>query len=651
MVPPNPTTDSLVAAAQCLAGSLESSKPPFEFRIGWSDGYEQLFSERYEPVTSVDDLTDQAVSRGRVLLQAEAGAGKTSVVRQLIRGLNPEERLPVFVDLRTWTPEHDESWAVAGVNDLLRMRILLKQVAEPSTDEPTLASRQTPDALIVVDGLNEISSGIGNEILATLDAFARRNTQAGVIVTDRLVRRQLPSDEWGIATIERVRQPDATGESLAESNEQAEFLSKSALFLDLSLREGLDSTSSAKTLRKYLVDAAGLSEQDLDSASKAAFELYAHDARRTFTLERFSALAGEDVTTALLDAGVLRASGRAYFRHHLFHDYLAALTLIGDPELWKSETFDAITFYASSFDILGFALEEIPDAQSADEFLRSIYDWNYFGSSYALARGRRLGSVAVTHSMEIALLAMLGERRWDLISATAQLVEDALRLFPGEDALRMLTARDLEEIFSLVRETPAGDAMFERWRELFLRPSGGAISNTIVDQVRDRESLIGWTIANVLKRVRLDDDQQRRLRNLLLTDESRIVRWRAAHALGAHPTPDNMDALLTALADSYMWVRYGSLRSLVEIAARSADLRVEVFEHLTPRLVDLRSDRRPITEFERALALKEPPADWAEAVAPSIMALWSNSATIEEQDHWRELAHRVERATKVGFGG
>ena len=92
---------------------------------------------------------------------------------------------------------------------------------------------------------------------------------------------------------------------------------------------------------------------------------------------------------------------------------------------------------------------------------------------------------------------------------------------------------------------------------------------------------LGWTIANVLKRLKLSSSEQWHLRKHV-RDRAVAVRWRLAHVLGSFPTLNNFDVLKNLLTgDPDAWVRYGAVRSLVEMAARgSASIRKRVFEFL-----------------------------------------------------------------------
>jgi hypothetical protein len=196
-------------------------------------------------------------------------------------------------------------------------------------------------------------------------------------------------------------------------------LLSTAFFLDLAAKQGLDSASSSRAFEGYFRNHAGLDQERLLAAGRAAFEAYATRKSRTFAREEFEAVAGREVLEALVGAGiVVEEEALAYFKHHLFHDYLASVYLAEDEKRWIGTSFDTITFRASSFDGLAMALEQLEDMRRADLMLRRIYDWNFYASAYALAKGRMLGSVRVSEEMEVALLAMLAERRWDPIFPT-----------------------------------------------------------------------------------------------------------------------------------------------------------------------------------------------------------------------------------------
>jgi hypothetical protein len=635
---PSNTDTKLAAESRKLAAHFRPPKPEFSFVVAWPSDYEHLFADIYEDETDEEAILDEALRVGRVLLHGEGGTGKSTIVRRLFRRALDHDVLPVLVDMRRWDATATAAWEESRGNDSLRIDLLLR-VGEPSTNAAQLM-RSDPDRrpVLMVDGLNEAPAPIPDAVLSTLDAFARRNPHAGVLITDRLVRRRLPSESWSVASIVRAQLPGGEAQPPGDSS-----LTRVAFFLDLILHEGSESTSGSRAFREYLDRHAGLRGKELLRVAHAAYEAYRSAGARTFPLRDFRATAGGASTVRLLEAGTLvRSDGIAYFRHHLFHDFLAGLWLAGSRRRWRSSIFDSLTFGASSFDVLSLALEEIERPDDADALLRSVYDWNYYGSAYALSKGRALGTIAATDSMEVALLAMLAERRWDPLLATAQRVEDALRLFPGSLAGQFLSARDLDEVIEIV-EGASLAAPFEQWRALFTTPPGAAIADELVEELTSSESLMGWTTANVLKRVQLTTHQRGYVRELLLQTDSEIVRWRAAHVLGSVPERDTAKALFEALGDRDQWVRYGAVRSLVEVAVRDDHLRGEVLSRLRDEITELVKDPKVIGEFERAILLRDPPHDWIVAVAPIIEELWGGAETLDEQDHWRQVALRVRR--------
>ena len=155
------------------------------------------------------------------------------------------------------------------------------------------------------------------------------------------------------------------------------------------------------------------------------------------------------------------------------------------------------------------------------------------------------------------MLAMLAERRWDPFRATAQQVSDALALFPSGTADSFLDAPDLASIFELVRSLISEGSSLWKWANVFTHQIGSPVSDDDMVALEEGDSLMGWTMANVLKRSMLSDRQLARLTGILANGPDPTVRWRAAHALGAHPAQIDVDALFRALDDTYHWVVYG----------------------------------------------------------------------------------------------
>lgn len=629
MTPPLSARE-LINEASEAALDAPQYEPPFDFKIRWAADYDNLFRNRGLFETAPSVLLDRAFKRGRVLLQAAGGTGKTSILSRLRRESAQLRIAALYIDLRRWRPNMFSEWDDLRDSEALRMQLLLDNLGSPHGVDDVLLDQIGPSrrVLLLVDGLNEVPSGVGDSIIAAIDAFARRHPRAGAIATDRLVRRPINESRWALATIAPL--------------DGAAGLDGMAFFRNLRFAEGESSMSSSDFHHRYLVEHAGLDDAQISSLGSAAFDLYVGCRSRTFGLDLLEAKVPEQLVNRLTSAGIVTVDGEiASFRHHLIHDYLASVRMAHDPGTWGPSGFDAVTLTASSFDPLAMVLEQLPDPEQADLLIRRIYDWNFYGAAYALATCRSRQSTSVTQGMEIALLAMLAERRWDPFLATEQQVADALSLFPSGLADAFLGAPDLTAIFEIVNSLIPDRSELHRWASVFTHPVGAPLSEEDVRSLEDDDSLIGWTIANVLKRSSLSADQVAFLARIVKTGPDQTVRWRAAHALGAHPTGESIEGLLAALKDPYHWVVYGSVRSLIEIAADSAEYRDDVIRRLRADIANRQPDSSVARQLSRALVLATPPTGWSEVVGPIIEDLWAAADTEERQDHWRQVAYTL----------
>jgi hypothetical protein len=538
-------------------------------------------------------------------------------------------------------------WKEPDTDDYGRMDMLLSTLAQPPVDELTLAAvpPHEKQRFIFVDGLNEVTSPVAADILRAMDSFAQRNPSAAVVVADRLARRSVPSDRWQLTTIADLDDEQIEAVLRERQLEVAapRDVLRTAFFLNLVVTEQVKAQSVSQMFEAYFREHLSLGEKSTARLSQAAFYVYGTARSRTFDLADFSGRAGRDTTRALTEGGILLTSnGWGSFRHHLFHDYLASAWLVADPKRWGSDNFDAITFVASSFAALALGLEQIQEFDLAERFVQYLYDWNFYGAAFAAARGSSPTAPRVRPEMEVALMAMLAERRWDLILGTVQRASDALRLFRSEIGARFITASDLARVLATVRAVQTSSGRFEAWRELFLTQMGSPPPDEFVQSVESADPLLGWTAANVVKRNGLRSPQHDYLIELLSARRD-VVRWRAVHALGAHPSAETIEKLFERLSDPYEWVRYGAIRSLVECAARESELRDEVMEGIRIRIDSVRQEPRTLWELENALVLRTPPAGWTDAVRVVIEQLWLSADTIEDQDRWRRLGFAVER--------
>jgi hypothetical protein len=590
--------------------------------------YDDLLTGRLSDRITLPELLEVAHEHGRLMLSAPAASGKTSLAGRLIEIALDAQQLAIRIDLRRWTPTLQEIWQSSRDTDAGRMALLLERVARPSVTEHELRVAAETGCLIVADGLNEMPSSGSAGLPWVLDAFAARLPWASVVVCDRFQRRTLPSDQWAIATIDAVFDP--ADPSAASHN---------ALMLDLA-GPGADRAATrneARLLLGHLAEAAG--EQHLEELAATALSLYREQASRFFPLDALVKGVGVEVVEQMLAHGALQRDGdHGYFRHHLFHDALAALAIVADQHLWNSNFLDALTFEANSFDAVGLALELINEEEEADRFLTAVYDWNQYAAAYALSRGRSFGTANVSRTLELAMLGVLAERRWDPLAPTVQRVEDSLRVFPNELARALLAASDADEVRHLIAAEVRNSDQPVEWLEVFL----GTSTTSALVAALDQGALEGWMAANALRGKKLSEQE---LEKIIRATESpsSVVRWRAVHTLGAHPNKTTARRLLDALDhDPYPWVRYGSIRSLIEQAGEGGDrLRRWILRQVEGRIAALNDEPKLRTELERALELREPPIGWGSAVEPLLIALLGTARTVHEMDHWRRVGRRI----------
>jgi hypothetical protein len=630
-----------------LRDLLEANKqqPEFEFRVGWSSTYDNIFRGEGLEITSTDELLSRAISTGRLLLTGAGGSGKTVILRKIAQRALDKGMAPLLLDLRAWTLEDYAKWLKTSTEDFARMEFLLQNLAVPHVDIGRLSHlSEEIQRVLLIDGLNEVVSGIGDEIIRAADDYIRYSLKTSLVITDRLVRRQLStSSRWLLARVEPLDTPQirklVQGENKQVTDDEIALFTL-PFYLDAYLKE------DSLNLHSYFTDIVKLSGEELASSSRAAFDAYSADKTRSFSSDRFAADVGSTAYKKLKDAGVIRVgdSGTGYFRHHLLHDYLASLYVSADQERWTGKVFDIVSFRASSFDAIAMVLQQLTEPSAADHFVRQLYDWNPYASVYSLAEATHRKSCAVTEQMTVVVLAMIAERKWDLIEATAIRARDALALYGSPFSNELLKAPSLDYVFTQIHASDNDPEWFIDWRLLFTRPKGSHLGDADVDLIAVKNSIEGWTAANVFKRLTLSDKQMARIREFL-SYKFDTVRWRAAHVLGTMPSSLNMSVLLKAIdVDESSWVRFGAARSLIEMAALGpADLREAIFKELIYRVPQLLKDEIVLGELKRSLMIDQnrAPADWANVSIRFVEEVYESGLTDELRDEWAHIAYQL----------
>ncbi|MDV8004305.1 hypothetical protein [Rhodococcus sp. IEGM 1318] len=607
--------------------------PDFDYNVVSASTFEDLVAHRGN-VISDQDLIAEALRRGRVLLQAPGGAGKTTTLKRLKR-LAEDSGLRVgFVPVHRISIDRIEQSSIDG----------LLEASIPRLSREELAGGES--LLLLVDGLSEVDRSTASIVLNAVDDWAALGPNSGTIVADRLVRRDIDTRRWALATLQSV-QLEKVQELLGfnVSGAERELLTNPAL-LDRALALSRPFRSRSEAFAANLKFNTNFDEPTLSILANHALNHYRKSSSRIFLYDTIVDAVGSDATNQMFELKLLspslsdnRGQQFVWYRHHLIHDYLAARAASADPSEWTHELFDALSFRGSSYDSLAMLLELSP-VESRDLLVRKVYDWNLYASAYLLAHDRHSDGT-VTEATEHEVLALLGERRFDRFVASAQQVSDALTMHGSDLSARYLSASTPKETNQIASEQLPLDPMYQKWLTLFSNSTAQSQSQ-LVEYLTEADGVDGWTATNVVRRSEIDDRTLIKLINLT-SDPTPVVRWRAVHALGManKQATDRLFEVLTSDID--LSVRYGALRCIVEHALLSLDetRRDSIFLRLRKEVNILRQYPKLAREFARVLEVQAPPSHWAESASVVIEALLERAETTEQQDFWRNISSNL----------
>lgn len=641
--------DVFMENARRLSQQWTTPEPVFNLRTRWTDNYDDLFAGKGEVLDDEKDILRRVTKVGRAILSSRAGDGKTCMLRRLYKRAIDDGFAPVMIDLKSWTADDHPKWRdwtskdVADGAELLLQRFSGTGVGVMGLDRlpPSI------DKIIFVDGINEISGPVGGQILEVVDGLVRHLMRTSAIVADRSVRRELPlGGRWTIGTILPLTSDQGMSHGVNTIINVGALASP--FFLNTSLRlsraEQDDSLSRSEALHERLK----LSEEESLHAGKAAYDAYRTSKTRTFDLERFRSIAGDKVVKRLTSATELvptsDGAGNAYFSHHIVHDYLVSQYLLALPtSKWTSKVLSVASFDAASFDAIALAFEQM-SGERADIFLRALYDWNLYSAGYALGQVGEATTSASVH-MRIVIYAMLAEKRFDAVVATRERARDALMLIRYPDARPFQKASSFEAVRKALCEVEDGDERFMAWKQIFLLPTNAKVELDQLETVRDADSVIGWTMSNVARRTRVSNRDIDQI--CKWTDSpNATIRWRIVHVLGAYPIGPAIKTLRKLLIeDPESDVRYGSVRSLVELAARGGEQVRSVVQEILLELRDnINTEPRVRKELRNSLLIDRSVVQegWVSFATNVIRTFYALAADADEQNRWRTCLRNVE---------
>jgi hypothetical protein len=643
---PSRQFSDLQRRASDAVAKLLIEKPIFPLNVGWADNYGKLLSQHVD-VQPESSVIDKLLQGGRVIISGHGGGGKTQLLRRMARRAIDIGALPLVIDLTEWTAADYEDWQEWSGAEGGGAAFLLSRFARPSVSPKELSwLPPSKRKLILVDGLNELAQPVGLQILESLDRFAQSQILTSVLITDRLVRRALILPErFALGLVmplsRKIIERFAPKETLSRGG--ADLLD-SPFFLNAARQDGSAKGKRSSIHEEFFRKHGGLTIEELNRNAIAAYQAYQVNGARAFDIEVFKHEAGRESVKKLLEAGIIiRKGALAFFSHHLKHDYLAARYVSSLESLdWSSKMLDTLSFKRSSFDAIALVFEQLPMPR-AEAFLRVVYDWNLYAAGYTLGEGISSG-LDLPKEMRVVILAMLAEKCFDNVVATSERAKDALSLISGSLASSFQSAQSLCDVFDAVQKVDSVEEWFLTWRNLFTLPGTYTATAGDLKSIEDSDSIVGWTMANVLRRVIVGPAMLDVLRSALANGTD-VVRWRIAHVLGAFPSPENMQALLGLVdRDPDDDVRYGALRSMIEEAVLGPpSLRLAIEGAIIERIETLVKSDYHLDEVSRALVVASPPEGWGLSVLRIGRELFRRASTTQQMDRWRSYLAAASR--------
>ncbi|TPL38883.1 HEAT repeat domain-containing protein [Mesorhizobium sp. B2-4-6] len=653
---PSDNVRELMTRAGDLSQDWPLTEVQFSLRTGWARDYSDLFAGTYSETIDENRILDSVLAKGRALLCGRGGDGKTWLLRRLYRKAHKQGILPVLIDLRQWTGADYDKWKewtskeIGDAADFLVRSFGQLRVGAAEIDRLPPGVRK----ILFVDGLNEITSTVGSQILQLLDEMVREQINLSVLVVDRLIRRDLPNaPRWSLGMVLPLTDAQVRQHLGRAADPGFGDILSSPFFLDAAMRYGLGATRRAEASEEFLLVHGGLKPNDLDPVAAAAYDAYRSSRSRVFDRSQFLQIAGVEPVAAMERSQTLVSTGdgKCYFRHHLIHDFLAARHFAQWPtENWTPQCLSELTFEASSFDAVEMVFEQLP-AERADPFLRQLYDWNLYAAGYALAQAREADAIVGTE-MRTMIFAMLAEKRFDRVLATRQKANDALSLMQLSDARQFREARSIDGLFEALTAIESAETWFNTWRGIFCLTAQSALGNETLSAIRAADSIVGWTVANVARRTILEVGTSGILASWLADEQNSTVRWRIAHVLGAVPDAVAAEKLFELLdSDPDGSVRYGAIRSIVELASRAeGELRKAVGDGIGGRASAISNQHKIAAELRSSLLLdpEVTSVDWLPFVAKVVRALFLSVESTADRDVWRRCLAEAERLYDSG---
>jgi len=644
-----------------LAASPSLASPLFRLPLQSTEARSKDSSAPF-PSSPVErnELLDIVEHDRRVAVIGRSGVGKSELLNAAVRQLAAaDDPVVVHIDLKTgWSSAWAEAMPTAWYGEHLdpSMDALLNAATPPLAITQLNEFAEDSDRLILlVDALNEVPPSVARQIRLVLGEYSRQHPNVQVLVTDRVGESEYRELRWTVlmlpsldpAEAERILDARFSTGAYGRLSEADQGLLRIPFYLDRALREAALEPPSALGIIEQYWRGAGLSPRGVEVVGQVALDALMRGEAMLSQADR-KRLEEQGLLDRLLESHLLvKTPSNIVFAHRLIHQYFAGKYLATDPSLWQPEALDAITSFAASPEGVGMVIKSIPDKEGRDKFLHRVYDWNWRASVQTLSESRA-GVNAISEATEEAILAMAAEKRFDPVEGTRERITALLADVAGPIAaeFKSLEQEGLQQAIAAINHPES--SWWQQWQQIFLAHSPAEIfSDGMIEQLVSETSLIGWMAANVLRRAEPPIDFAERVRLIYRSHpdrapRQRTIRWRVLHTLGAWPAIENARLLIEGMGDEHIWCRYGAVRSLIEMAARTSDhgLRDQIIDQLSQRWTDL--DPEPLSQLAWASRYADADAEWPLAIRPLIEQV-RDAQRNEERERWERRFADFER--------
>jgi hypothetical protein len=601
------------------------------------------------------------------VLTGGAGSGKSDMLAELVERDTSTSTYWILLNLKRFAEARRNQLLNSftepdsGLSD--RVKALGELSVAPLKGQAGLLEfiDATNPAVLLVDGLNEVPDLESRmSVLDALKWLLSRCPGMRVIVSTRESSRSWATNWASLPSVEGA---------LAFVKVSCDSFIDKPFFVDRQPSGGLKSSPSSELVFNFLKHQLVLEDQQINSLSRVAYELYVRDRALTFSKDSFiehlpkedKGDVGNSLWARLTESSLITPSGdgelKSYqFEHQIIQDYLAARYLALPPAPsdapWSVDVFDAVTFKAASTEVLVMALEQVRDPKAGDRFLERVYNWSW--------------RHAFTCMSVAAYEAGNGEQRW---SAEVEEALSALRDEKLSDRV-LKTRMEAKKIAdrgpfvannARLNSTNIMPRWYERWQKVFDQsPKKAPVEPGCLGMIVDSNSIVGWTVANVLRRFEEGEDNRLSQRDLAVLRgiyeardrrnefEDAAIRWRIVHVLGVFPSEPNFQLLLRAFCDASedKWVRYGSARSLIENAVRATKRKRSA---LLKRIIEACKESRPpewiLLELGQTAFYRAADEEWVKQICPMLKKIRDGCepSNNNDRDLWDRLLANLSR--------